>query len=344
VYVESFTRAKDPGRPDLNEDRAVVYADRTFAVIDGVTDKSGQRYDGLTGGVLAGMALEARLRELTDDGTLVEAPAEVVVARLNAAIAYAYERNGIARHAAEDPTARFAAALVVAHFGAAGLRLIGVGDCGARLDGRVVVAGRNVLDGALGVLRREAFAALAELEPEATLERRLEVARAYTVHGLGGPPPGTDVAPRVHAAIAARARAAMEPAMAAWPADVADAVAAGGLRAVSALRRTDASGTSRLGRAGLDVGVLDGFPLSPTLISDQRRGHGEFATLELYSDGYFGYPDDHGRVAHWEAHHRHVERTDPHRIGAFASTKGSHGDRSADDRTVLIVRKEPPGA
>jgi len=344
VYVETFSRAKDPARPELNEDRAVVYGGRTFAVIDGVTDKSGLSHGGLTGGVLAGRALEAALRELTDEGALASAPAVEVAARLTAAVAAEHERWGVAEEAARDPTRRFAAAVVLAHVADGAVRVIGIGDCGARVNGRVVVQGRNRADAVLSALRAAAFAALAEVEPAATLERRLELARAYTVHGVGDVPPGEDLGAGTHAAVAARAREAALAAAAGWPADLAEEVVRGGLRAVAALRRVGADGASALGRAGLDFGVVDGSPIADRHVQEHRRRLDGLDALELFSDGYFGCPERHGRVALWEAHFSEVERVDPHRVGAFASTKGSYGGRYADDRTVVIVRRDPPAA
>lgn len=344
MYVESFTCAKDPTRPDLNEDRLVVHGDTTFAVIDGVTSKSAMRYGQLTSGVLAARALARRLAELSDDGTLAYEPATEVVARLNTALAAEHERWHIAERVARDPAQRFAAGLMVAHLRPEGLRLIAVGDCGARLNGRPLAHRRNRLDDALAAVRSAVFAALSQLQPDVSLERRLEVARAYTVHGVASEPPGVDLDTATHNTLAARARDAAAAKTADWPEDIAANVVDGGLLAVSALRRLDTDGTSPLSRAGLDLGVLDGHPLDPALVFEASFPVAELEVLELYTDGYFGSPAEHGRVAHWEAHHRHVEQVDPHRVGEFASTKGSYGGRNADDRTVLVVRREPPAA
>ena len=44
MHLQAFSAAKDPDRPEANEDRLVVVADRLYAVIDGVTDRTGRRY------------------------------------------------------------------------------------------------------------------------------------------------------------------------------------------------------------------------------------------------------------------------------------------------------------
>lgn len=344
MYIEAFTCAKDPRRPEDNEDRVVAYAGRTFAVLDGVTDKSGERHDGHTGGVHAGHALEAALRATTDDDALADAPLPTLLARWNAAIEAAYERYGLRERAAADPNLRFAAAAAIAHVQGDHVRLVLVGDCGARIDGRPVEHRPHPVDGAVAALRAAAFAALSDLAPDAPLERRLEVARAYAVHGLSSLPPEPWGASGLHEQVVARVEEATSDAFGAMPVAFADAVRAGGLRAVARLRRRDADGGSALARAGLDFGVLDGFELPATLVREARVATADLSVLELFSDGYFGWPRGFGRVADWEAHHAHVERVDPHRVHAYRSTKGSAPGRYADDRSILILRKEPPTA
>ena len=105
----------------------------------------------------------------------------------------------------------------------------------------------------------------------------------------------------------------------------------------SAARRACATGPARSRTES-----LDGFPLSLDHVDDVRLDAGAVGTVELFSDGYFGWPDTGGRVVDWERHFATVERTDPHRIGPYASTKGSSAGRFADDRSVLILRREAP--
>ena len=55
MLIEAFTEAKDPLAPGANEDRFVILPGRAFAVIDGVTDRLGTRYNGmLSPGNIAG--------------------------------------------------------------------------------------------------------------------------------------------------------------------------------------------------------------------------------------------------------------------------------------------------
>jgi hypothetical protein len=303
-------------------------------VIDGVTDKSGARLDGFAGGWHAGHALEGALRELDDEGVLARGSTEAVLARLNAAIATRYERFGLSDVAERDPNRRFAAAAAIAHVDGDALRLLVVGDCGARVDGARVVHRPHPVDDVMARLRASVFAALGEEDAEAPLSRRLEVARAYVVQGIATPPIADDPSlAAAHARIAARAWSHLVASFPDVERGLLRALADGGIRGAARLRN---------GAGPYAHGVLDGFSTAIDHVEDLRLDGGAVATLELFSDGYFGWPRASGRVADWEAHFALVERVDPHRTGRFASTKGSSPGRFADDRSVLILRREPP--
>jgi len=334
VYVEIFTAPKDPTAPRDNEDRAVAYDQRTFAVVDGVTDKSGLRHDGRSGGWHAAHAIEGALRALTDAGTLAHAEVGAIVDALNAAILERYRRFGRLDAAAGDPGARFGAGAAIAHVDGASTRLVLVGDCGARLDG-TVWRRAHPADEVMAALRAAAYQALTELAPRASDAERLAAARAYTVGGLLERPAEAAglLPPAGHHRLAEWVRHALAGEFGGIDPGLLRSLADGGLRAAARLRASGGAWAH---------GVLDGFPLTPAQVDDVRVATASFSTLELFSDGYFGWPATGGRVAAWEAHHAEVERTDPYRIGRHRSTKGSSPGRFADDRTVVILRKEPP--
>lgn len=340
VYLEAFTAPKDPTSPHDNEDRIVAYDGRTFAVVDGVTDKSGARYDGRTGGAHAGRALERALRGLTDDGSLAQADTEFVTERLNAAIREAYARFDLLEAAAADPGLRFGATAAVAHLDGGSLRLLVVGDCGARADGRVWQR-PNPADDVVAALRGTAYAVLTEAAPTLALHDRLALARAYTVAGIGSSLPESPLDPPGHAALAARVHATLAAEFPRLDEHLRTTLADGGLRAAARLRAGGVH-TDSAGPGVLRHGVLDGFDLEVGAVDDVRLDVDAVGVLELFSDGYFGWPTPGGTVAAWEAHRARVEREDPHRLGRYRSTKGSSPGRNADDRTIVILRKEPP--
>ncbi len=335
MYVEAFTQAKDPNAPAANEDRWLAHESRLFAVIDGVTDKSGEPLpDGTTRGQAAGRLLDAQLRELAAGPLPAESSA--LVATLTDAIANAYKRAGIEGVVEASPNLRFGAQLVAAFVTAEGWRLVAVGDCGARVTR---CAGPPLLFGAAtphddiaAIWRANVFEHV--LRRTGDVELALEAGRAYALAG------NRQHLAAYRAVISERDQerlglAAAHEAHAAHP-DLDRA-------AVDEVLRL---GIARLGRyrnqsGPLGFAVLDGTAVHPAGVTDVRFERAEVESIELFSDGYFGPPPGTAAtVAAWERHIRHVEATDPHKVGAYRSTKGSSEGKFADDRTVMIVRQE----
>jgi hypothetical protein len=85
----------------------------------------------------------------------------------------------------------------------------------------------------------------------------------------------------------------------------------------------------------LGYGALDGSPVPAKFVKTFSFPLSEVHTLEIATDGYFGAFPDSATIEAYEELHRHIEATDPHKIGEFVSTK------TADDRTVLIAEFTP---
>lgn len=335
MYVEAFTQAKDPAAPRTNEDRWLAHESRLFAVIDGVTDKSGAPLpDGATRGQAAGRLLEERLRELAAAGPL-PADTGAVVTALTDAIASAYARFGIAEAVMDAPHLRFGAQLVAALATPAGWRLLSVGDCGARVRRRgappLVIGAPGHHDDIVAIWRALVVGHLLRRTGEG---EALAVGREYALVGNARylPEHGSLLDQDDHARLAAEAAAE---ARAAHPelsgADV-DTVLHAGILGL---------GRYRNARPPLGFACLDGTAVPLGGVRDLTFASAEVESIELYSDGYFGPPPGDGAsVADWERHFRQVEATDPHKIGLHRSTKGSSGGKLTDDRTVLIVKPE----
>lgn len=329
MYIEGFSAAKDPNHPERNEDRLVAYGGVLFAVIDGVTDKSGRSYDGEQGGRIAGRALEAQLRRLVDDGGHRSLATHQLIDRLNEGIRAAYEQFGVASEAKADPNLRFSAALSAAFLTDERVRLIVVGDCGVRVDGGEPIQRRHPLDEVLSQVRALVFEALADAIRDP--DQRLEVARSYTVEGIGRLPIAwrEQLSEEQHRRIQAHVLETLPSRTPTVEPDAARAVAREGLRG---------GARHRNGLGPFGHGILDGFPLPMAFVMDQWLDRTPIRTLELFSDGYFGCPATSGTVGAWEERHDDLERTDPHRLHIAPSTKGSSSGAFADDRTVLIMK------
>ncbi len=332
MYLESFTHAKDPARQDLNEDRLVACGDSLFAVIDGVTDKSGLRFAGKSGGQLAGRIIEDTLRSLVDTGGLATLPATGIIEAINASFNDAYARFGLAQRIADEPNVRFGAQLALAHISGGSVRLLHVGDCGMRLNGAVMFHDQQQGDGVLAVLRSRVFAALRAAGTD--LDESLAIARTCTVHGLNRLPERNGaLGDRAWEVLRTDIHAELTRTFPGLPAQAVRATADSGLLYLAGLRNS---------QAPLGFACLDGTDVPERYINELTLPLSELDCLELYSDGYFGQPAETGRVVHWENHLATVESTDPYKTGQHASTKGSAPGSFTDDRTVLIIRKDAP--
>jgi len=335
MYIEAFTCHKDPLRQLDNDDRLVTYAGRLFAVIDGVTDKSGIRLpDGSSRGQAACSLIETTLRDVVDEGIAMTASTATLLARLQTAFEAAYLRHGIADAVAADPHLRFGAQLAAVFFDGAAWRVLVVGDCGVRIDGHRTVGGSNPGDAVLALWRAKVFnAVIADSAPHAPAphDDALAVARSYTVAGSGRfLEEHADLLP--YPAYQRCRTESHRQAAVAFP-------------AVPRLMLEEALGQGLIGlakhrnQAGvLGAACLDGSAVPPEHAHDEVVGATAISTIELFSDGYFGKPPQGAiTVADWEAHLAYVEATDPYKVGAYPSTKGSSSGRFTDDRSVLII-------
>lgn len=330
MHIEAFTEARDPARPEANEDRFLALPGRAYAVIDGVTSRLGTRYEGMLSGqygaVLVRDALEARL----GGGRQPPGDARELVGELTAAIAAAYARHGTLELARRDPNHRFATtlALVVEHPGEVELLL--VGDSGVRVGGARDIRLDKDLDRVTATLRQVAWQALAPACPD--LARREVLARRVTWNGAGQDPAALEFAldAAALAELGAQAVARSLRLMPSLPRASVERLVQGGIIGAQGGFQNDAA-------SPLGYSCLDGFEVAMGLVHHERLPRAAAPWVELYTDGYFRPGDGFG-VAAWERAFAEAEREDPHKIGVHAGVKGSVGTTHADDRTYLGVR------
>lgn len=326
--ITVFSQAKEAGRPEDNEDRHLAIDGRAYAVIDGVTDKTGRRFGGLTGGQIAGRTVESALRKACAEREVDGMDGAWLIDRINREFAAAYRTLGLDAAAVEGPAAPFAAQLALALFGRDRIRFLIVGDAGLRLDGREVFRRSYPMDVIGAAIRKAVWRHV--LGRGVDMEIADLAARAYTVAGVGAllPEAAQWIGERDLADLRRRvANAALE-ALPEVSSAIIEAALAHGMREQHRY-------ANRLHPLGFPI--LDGRPVPPSMLVEFTRPRAEVDTIELFTDGYFGCPDG-TTLDDWEAWFARVEAEDPAKIGRHASTKGSMGRRHADDRTVIIVR------
>lgn len=330
MYVEAFTQSKNPKAPLRNEDRLVLHADRLFAVIDGVTDKSGETHDGLTGGQLAGQLIETALRELVDTHREFTASAREILDLIDGKFQHEYSRRGLEKRVRDEPTLRFGAQLAALFTDGDRIRILQVGDCGVLIDGQAHSGTSQPGDEILGHVRSHVYQRLRAAGSSSA--ERLAQARAAIVDGLDSfSTAGTPLSDAAWVELREQLLDELPSAFPQLPAQHVIEAARGGLKQIARHRNTK----HPLGHA-----CLDGTTVPDSFISDTTHSWNRLSVIELYSDGYFGRPAHGGSVLAWEQHLAHVEKEDPEKIRTVRSTKGSAPGCFTDDRTILILRKE----
>ncbi len=327
MRIEAFSVGKDPARPDANEDRLVVLPGRGYAVIDGVTDRVGARYDGMLAGQYGATLVADALTTLLTPCECADARA--LVPALTAAIEAAYARHGTLERARGDRNYRFSATLALALERADHFEILLVGDSGVRLGGGREIRLEKDLDLVTATLRREAWNALAARGVDGAA--RQTASRRVALHGsrlaqldLAGALDEADLAAIEREAVAA--------ALARMPhlprADV-ERLVQGGI--------VNAQGDYQNARgSALGYSCLDGFEVAMEFVHHERVAREAAPTVELYTDGSFKPGDGFG-VDSWERAFAEVEAEDPAKIGRYPSAKGTLGAVKADDRTYLGV-------
>jgi hypothetical protein len=329
MRIEAFTEAKTPTDPAGNEDQLLLLPGRGYAVIDGVTDRTGHRYEGQLAGRLASRTVQAAAARFLLDPAEAEVEPARLVAHLSEAIRAAYQRHGVLEIARRDPARRFGATLALAAERADGWRFVLVGDSGVRLNGTELWLNQNKLDLITASLRQEAYRMVAAAGGGPADQAR--VGRACAFHGAASFHP--EMRPWLDDDGVARLRAgSLEACLAQFPAVPAADIE----RLIDGGIMTGQGWFQNNTLSPLSYAVLDGFAVPMALVKVIDRARSAVHTIELFTDGYFE-PAGAPSVAAWEASFREVERQDPEKIGRYPGVKGSTPGRFADDRTVIVV-------
>lgn len=329
MRIEAFSAGKNPAQPDANEDRFVVLPGRAYAVIDGVTDRTGIFYEGRSSGRIAAERVQAALERIVADAPAPGPEPALLLAAVSAEIGVAYDLFGMRETARGQPNQRFGATLALFRHRGDFDEVLLVGDSGIRLDGTRVIQIDKPLDAITASLRVAAWRDLERRGHDSATCNRIgrQIVFHGAAQGLDGLEGLFDAASL--AVVAARAVAESAARFPDLPREAIARLVAGGI--VNDQFDHQNNPASALGYSG-----VDGFPIPAALVTVLRLKPGTTHRIELFTDGYFSRGDGFG-VACWEAAADTVERVDPERLGPYASVKGSLGDIRADDRTYLGI-------
>ena len=329
MRIEAFSEGKNLDDLGANEDQLLILPGCGYAVIDGVTDRTGHRYEGMLAGRMAGLLVRDATASFLLDPANRELDPGALVAHVTAAVQAAYARFGIADAARTRPARRFGATLALAADLGDTIRIVLVGDSGVRLNGDELIVIDPGLDKVTASIRLAAWQALETKGAPRDDCRR--VSRSCVFNGLKSLQP--DMHPWLDAQSLADLRDSyLAEAEARFPdipkADLETLIDGGIIEGQGRFQNNT--------KSPLSYCVLDGFKVPMALVHTLERAKNSIRTLELFTDGYFT-PGAEPSIDAWEAAFAEVERTDPDKRHQFASVKGTVGRIRADDRTVVIV-------
>lgn len=327
MRIKAFSAGKPKTDPDTNEDLFVILPRLGFAVIDGLSDRTGHRYDGLSAGQMAARLVAADVASwLTTDR---EAPPATLVTRLTARIAQAYTEHGIAEVALAQPGRRFGATLSLAIELGNCWRFVLIGDSGIRLNGAELLQNDHPVDVITAAMRGLAYR-LAQSRG-ADLNAAAQVGRSAAFNGIAAL--ASDMEPwltltDLDAIRAATVQETANQLSHVTASDIAILLDHGIIHGQGRFQNNT--------KSPMSYAVLDGTAVPIEHVSIIDRAKSTIQTIELFTDGYMCPPQ--GKTIHdWEASFMEVEREDPAKVGAFPCPKGSTEERWFDDRTVVIV-------
>ncbi|KKB08874.1 hypothetical protein [Devosia chinhatensis] len=334
-HMEAFSLGKKFSAPEANEDSLVIMPNRGYAVIDGVTDRNGTRYDGMLSGQFASRTVQAAIETFLlaqgDPGQpdLQYAGGQHFVDYLGRAIHARYQANDAVAAVEADWKLRGGCTVMAAMIIGDRLEVVAVGDSGLRINGDDVLQVLKPLDDVTAIMRRETWRYFEALGRDlATCD---QLAALITWQGTRHQAEGAETAaPDVIAEIERRSIEACRAHLPSIPEAEIEALVHGGI----CFAQGDFQNVTD---PVLGYGGLDGFAVPQRYVETRSYALADIETIELFSDGYFKLGDGFG-VAAWEQAFRDVEAEDLHKIGRYMSTKGTTEIALTDDRTYLGVR------
>ena len=313
MIFEGFSRPKARDLSVMADDVLLHLPGRMTAVFDGASDSLGRRIDGVPVGRLAALAAARAASALPLEAG--DWPVEDILPRLSTAIA-----DDVPTEADEGPASTTA---MIAFERPDGVRLVGIGDTGYRINGQQSHVQDLAPDGVTIPARVAAFRIL---QGRGEAVETCEVAARMVI--------GQGLDRAIEDGVLTKAEA-----------DKVTRSALEGLTGVAAEEALDLLGGGiqkqhRLANApdkNLAYGVLNGAVPDLRFAIDRHVDKTALRSIEIFSDGYLRLPDD-VSIAAWEALHADIERLDPHKTQHELAVKGSTRKQFFDDRTVAILR------
>ena len=315
MRLEVFNRSKYRDGSAPGDDVPLVVPGVLYGVFDGATDPRGTVVDGVAAGRLAATIIASEMAAMAFDPVFRTLPGSDIINRLSAILKERTDPLNLDI----PPSTTLAVALDCGE----SWRFILLGDSGIRLNGLEVHHHQKVIDHVSTAARVAVFKELAAKNVD------LDEVEALTRRSIFL---GFDNAISEGIIYAARAQAIVEEAIEALGlSDVADLVSGflmGGIQTQYGFGNTTGN--------PLCFDTMNGTTPQLGELQDFERAKADVTSVEIFTDGYPCLPEE-ATTAAWEDTFQTAEERDFHKIGRFATVKGSSRTEFFDDRTVIIL-------
>lgn len=315
MRTELFSHPKYRDSCALGDDVSLILPGIVYGVFDGATDPRGTVLDGMGTGRLAALVVAKQMTSLAMDCTVASMPGEEIISRLSGAL----KRKTDTLNLPIPPSTTLAVVLDCGD----SWRFLLLGDSGIRLNGEEVYRSEKIIDEVSTFARVAAFNDLRARYTDCDEVEQLARTSIFL---------GFENAIAKNLMLPARAQEIIE-----------ETIEATGLEHAADSVTTFLMGgveTQHLfgNRTGnpLCFDTMNGTAPQLNELTDFVRPKAAVTSIEIFSDGYPSLPDA-ASVFAWEAAFEAAEEEDFHKIGTFATVKGSTRQEFFDDRTVLIV-------
>lgn len=315
IQLELFNRSKYRDGSAPGDDVPLVVPDVVYGVFDGATDPLGTVINGTAAGRLAAMTVAVEMATIARDPRRRRASGAEIIAQLSSALKCCTDPLGL--HV--PPSTTIAVALDCGET----WRFLLLGDSGLRLNGTEIYHRHKTIDHVSTVARVALFNIFKSQNDD------LDAVEAMSRRGIFL---GLRTAVCDGVLSLSRADAIIDEAIAATKlqteADTVRRFLMGGIQTQFEFGNTSDS--------LLGFETMNGTQITGRELQDFERPKTDVTHVELYTDGYPSTPAD-VSVAAWEENFQAAERSDFHKIGQFATVKGSTSTEFYDDRSVLIL-------
>lgn len=310
MKISSFAASKYRDLHAGGDDTTLILPD-LLGIFDGASSASASA-SGESPGKAASVAAAFAVTDLVLNGRFMSASAEDICNQIQKRIAEAKTRFP----SSVNPATTMAAT----GFTGDKLRIFAVGDSGVRINGSTIYRHLKPIDDIWTIARGKVFGLLAARHSD--LDQVEAMARNCAFMGLMQAQTDNILTPSEIEAIIAETLAQI-------PTDGVEDFLRDGIKT-----QTEKYGNNPDHPLGYSV-----LSESKTMLADVidvTLAAGEVETIEIFSDGYFAYPDE-VSVKGWEEKFAQVEAEDFNKIGAYLGIKGSTAGEFSDDRSLIVA-------